>query len=290
MLNTAHIYMHPSGATNEGLIGKAIKQHGRDKFIIGTKLGIRVAADGAYSVDCSPAAVRELTEVSLQRLGTDYIDIFIQNRLDPKVPIEETMHAIKQLVAEGKVKYVGMSEVSAEMLRRAHAVQPITCIEMEWSIWTRSIEDEVLPVARELGIAILAYSPMGRGMLTGKLSKDDLGEKDARRHMPRFAAENFEKNMAGVKKIEAIAQRKGCTTGQLALAWVHAQGEDVFPIPGTKNPKYLDENVVAFHLSKTLTKEDLREIEAAFPPEEVAGTRYGAAQSALLHEHQAKKV
>eukprot|EP00731_Ephydatia_muelleri_P025138 Em0017g221a len=259
--DTAWIYQSigPDGhvkATNEELLGKAIKIHGRDKFVIATKFGVTFTSTG-MATSGKPELIRSQLADSLQRLGTDYIDLYYQHRMDPNTPIEETMECLKQLVQEGKIRYVGLSECTPSELRRAHAIHPVTAIQMEYSLQTRDIEAEVIPTARELGVGIVAYSPLGRGLLSATFtSRDQLGENDRRRNFPRFSEENFAKNMQ--TPFFEYATRKGCTPAQLALAWVHAQGEDIFPIPGTKDPSRLEENLGA--LSVKLTPEEAKEV------------------------------
>lgn len=272
--------------TNEQLLSKVLKGR-RDKFMVATKFGIQIK-DGNMCVNGSPQYVRQAVEASLQRLGIDTIDLYYLHRVDPKTPIEETVKAMSELVKEGKIRYLGLSEVSPEDLRKAHAVHPITAVQLEWSLWTRDAERDVVPVCRELGIGIVAYSPLGRGFLTGQISSpDDLSENDRRRSAPRFAKENFDKNMALVEKVKQIAARHNATAGQLALAWVHAQGEDVFPIPGTKRVKYLRENVAAFNIK--LTPEELKEIDDVFPEHAVAGARYNPEILASTYNHYHKQ-
>lgn len=269
--DTAWIYQHwPSGATNEALVGKAIAKHGRDKFIIATKFGISVTASGP-SFDSSPENIRRQLQDSLTRLGTDYVDLYYQHRADPNTPIEVVVETLKELIQEGKIRFIGLSECTAQELRRAHAVHPITAIQMEWSLQTRDIEAEIVPTARELGVGIVAYSPLGRGLLSQRFTtREELPESDRRRNLPRFSEENFEENKLAAERLAEIAQSKGCTPGQLALAWLHAQGDDVFPIPGTKKPERVEENAraVTVHLSP----EEAQQVAAAIP--EVKGDRY----------------
>eukprot|EP01004_Peranema_trichophorum_P006117 NODE_4952_length_1090_cov_67.874871_g4303_i1.p1 GENE.NODE_4952_length_1090_cov_67.874871_g4303_i1~~NODE_4952_length_1090_cov_67.874871_g4303_i1.p1 ORF type:complete len:324 (+),score=54.42 NODE_4952_length_1090_cov_67.874871_g4303_i1:54-1025(+) len=270
--DTAWIYQHfQSGATNEELLGKAIAQHGRDKFVIATKFGYVPSPDG-FKLSSKPEDIRRQCEDSLRRLGTTYIDLYYQHRSDPETPIEEVVATLKELIAEGKVKYIGMSECSVDELRRGHAVHPITAVQMEWSLQTRDIESTIVPVARELGIAIVAYSPLGRGMLSQTFTKqDDLSEGDWRRTQPRFQAENFDEVAKAGQRLREIADKKGVTPAQLALAWLHSQGKDVFPIPGTKTVKRIIENAGAANI--VLTQDEIKEIEAAAPPSSVP--RYG---------------
>ncbi|MFC6089502.1 aldo/keto reductase [Saccharothrix lopnurensis] len=264
LLDTADVY---GAGANEELVGRAIADR-RDRVVLATKFALgdpdrRPRGDAAY--------VRQAAEASLRRLGTDHIDLYYQHRVDPEVPIEETVGAMAELVREGKVRYLGLSEAGAATIRRAHAVHPITALQSEWSLWTRDIEAEVLPTCRELGIGLVPFSPLGRGFLTGRVtSVDDLDADDVRRGLPRFSGENFARNTAIVDALRALADRRGVTAGQLALAWVHHQGDDVVPIPGTKRVKYLEENVAAADL--VLSPEDLRAIEDAAPT--VSGERY----------------
>eukprot|EP00123_Amoebidium_parasiticum_P011684 comp20853_c0_seq1/m.27585 comp20853_c0_seq1/g.27585 ORF comp20853_c0_seq1/g.27585 comp20853_c0_seq1/m.27585 type:complete len:340 (-) comp20853_c0_seq1:256-1275(-) len=280
-LDTAFVYRSPLGERNEELVGKAIKGR-REKFIVATKFGIEFR-DGQMVLDSSRENVRRSCEDSLKVLGTDYIDLYYQHRVDPKVPIEETMAELKLLVEEGKIHHIGLSEVSASNLRRAHAIHPISAIQMEWSLWSRDIEREVVPTARELGVGIVAYSPLGRGMLTGALNRENFAPNDSRRAHPRFNDENFEANLQMVKNLEAIAQRLNATTGQLALAWVQSRGEDVVPIPGTKNPRRLQENVGVLALLDKLAPEILAEIEVAVPWDKIKGDRYPAHMMQTTH-------
>ena len=259
--------------TNEELLGKAIKIHGRDKFIIATKFGFIPTATG-LTLSGKPDLIRSQLADSLQRLGTDYIDLYYQHRMDPSTPIEETMECLKQLVQEGKIRYVGLSECTPSELRRAHAVHPVTAIQMEYSLQSRDIEAEVIPTARELGVGIVAYSPLGRGFLSATFtSRDQLAENDWRRNQPRFSEENFAKNVQ--TRFFEHAAKKGCTPGQLALAWVHAQGEDIFPIPGTKDSSRLEENLRA--VSIKLSPEEAKEVGELV--ECTAGDRYAGMSS-----------
>jgi aryl-alcohol dehydrogenase-like predicted oxidoreductase len=270
-LDTADVY---GPHTNEELVGAAIKGR-RDEVVLATKFGIVRDPDDPQrrGVNGRPEYVRSSIEGSLQRLGVDHVDLYYQHRVDPSVPIEETVGAMAELVQAGKVRYLGLSEAGPETIRRAHAVHPISALQSEWSLWSRDLEDGVVPVARELGIGIVAYSPLGRGFLTGQIkSPDDFDDDDFRRHQPRFQGENFAKNLEMVDAVRAIAEEKGVTAGQLALAWVHAQGDDVFPIPGTKRRTYLEENVAAVDVS--LSDDDLRRLDEILPPGAAAGDRY----------------
>jgi aryl-alcohol dehydrogenase-like predicted oxidoreductase len=261
--------------TNEELVGRAVADR-RGQVVIATKFAWRLDADDPADrvLDGSPENVRRATEGSLKRLGTDHIDLLYQHRIDPNVPTEETVGAMGELVAEGKVRFLGLSEASPDTIRRAHAVHPIAAVQTEYSIWTRDLEAEVLPTLRELGIGLVAYSPLGRGMLSGRFaSADDFDSEDWRLTQPRFQGENLERNLALARKVRELADEKGVTPAQLALAWVLAQGDDVVPIPGTKRRSYLEENVGA--LAVELSDEDRARIEAEVP--EPAGARYDEA-------------
>jgi len=273
LLDTADAY--GSGA-NEELVGRAIADR-RDRVVLATKFGLgdperRPRGDAAY--------VRRACEASLRRLGVDHIDLYYLHRVDPTVPIEETVGAMAELVREGKVRHLGLSEAGAGSIRRAHAVHPITALQSEWSLWTRDVEDAIAPTCAELGIGIVPFSPLGRGFLTGRVtSTAELAEDDTRRTMPRFSEENLARNLAIVAALEAPAARHGVTPGQLALAWVHHRGPHVVPIPGTKRVRYLEENVAAAGLA--LSADDLRSIEEAAPP--AAGDRYPPQMLRLLN-------
>jgi aryl-alcohol dehydrogenase-like predicted oxidoreductase len=270
-LDTADVY---GPLINEELVGKAIRGR-REQVVLATKFGIvrDPKNPNVRGVNGKPEYVRQSCEGSLRRLGVETIDLYYQHRVDPDTPIEETVGAMAQLVKEGKVRYLGLSEASPRTLRRAVKVHPITALQTEYSLWTRDTEDEVLPTCRELGIGFVAYSPLGRGFLTGQFKTfDDLAADDYRRNSPRFQGENFQKNLDLVRRVEEIAKEKGCKPSQLALAWVLAQGEDLVPIPGTKRRKYLEENVGA--LDVQLTAADLRRIEEVFPRDATAGARY----------------
>ncbi|MFL6032265.1 MAG: aldo/keto reductase [Rubrobacteraceae bacterium] len=270
-LDTADMY---GPFTNERLVGKAI-QGRRDEVVLATKFGNERREDGSrVGINGRPEYVRRACDASLQRLGVDTIDLYYQHRVDPEVPIEDTVGAMKELVEAGKVRYLGLSEAAPETIRRAHAVHPISALQTEYSLFTRDPEDEVLPTLRELGIGFVAYSPLGRGFLTGAWkSMDDLPEDDTRAgRFPRFSEENFRQNLELAERVREIAAEKGATPGQLALAWLLAQGDDIVPIPGTKRRKYLEENAGAVDV--TLTGEDLRRIEEAIPRGSAAGERY----------------
>ncbi len=268
--DTADMY---GNGENEQFISPFIRQH-RNDVVIATKFGNVRGEDGSYlGISGKPEYVREACEKSLKRLGVDTIDLYYQHRVDPNVPIEETIGAMGELVREGKVRYLGMSEAAPDTIRRAHAVFPITALQTEYSLWSRDVEDEILPVCRELGIGFVPYSPLGRGFLTGQIrSFDDLAEDDFRRFSPRFQGENFQKNLDLVDRIREIAAEKNCAPSQLALAWLLAQGDDIVPIPGTKKSKYLLENAGAVDVK--LTKEELQRIDAAAPKGSAAGERY----------------
>ena len=270
-LDTADVY---GPFTNEELVGKAIRGR-RDRVVLATKFGIvrDPKNPNVRGVSGKPDYVRQSCEGSLRRLGVDTIDLYYQHRVDPETPIEETVGAMAQLVREGKVRYLGLSEASPQTLRRAAKVHPITALQTEYSLWTRDPEDEVLPTCRELGIGFVAYSPLGRGFLTGQFKTfDDLAADDYRRNSPRFQGDNFQKNLDLVRRVGEMAKQKGCKASQLALAWVLAQGDDIVPIPGTKRRKYLEENVGAINIQ--LTPEDLRRIDEVFPRDATAGARY----------------
>jgi aryl-alcohol dehydrogenase-like predicted oxidoreductase len=271
-LDTAESY---GPYTNEKLVGKAIAGR-RDEVVIATKFGFRWHSDDPMdrSLDGSPENVKRAIEGSLERLGTDYVDLYYQHRIDPNVPIEETVGALGELVQQGKVRYIGLSEAAPDTIRRAHAVHPITAIQTEYSLWTRDPEQEILPTTRELGIGFVAYSPLGRGFLSGRFkSVDELEPSDWRRTNPRFQGEAFEQNMRILDKIEEIAREKGVKPGQLALAWVLAQGTDIVPIPGTKRRSYLEENAAAAEID--LSEADIERIAAELPAP--VGERYDAA-------------
>jgi aryl-alcohol dehydrogenase-like predicted oxidoreductase len=270
-LDTADVYGY---GDNEILVGKAIRGI-RDKIFLATKFGIvrDKANPNARGVSGKPEYVRACCDASLKRLGVDTIDLYYQHRVDPNTPIEETVGAMAELVRAGKVRHLGLSEAGPATIRRAAAVHPIAALQTEYSLWTRDPEDEVLPTTRELGIAFVAYSPLGRGFLTGQYKRfEDLAADDYRRFSPRFQGENFQKNLDLVARVEAIAKEKKCTPSQLALAWLLAQGEDIIPIPGTKRRQYLEENAGA--LQVTLTVEDLRRIDEVAPHGAASGARY----------------
>ena len=271
-LDTADVY---GMGKNEELVGEAIRGRRRDVFLA-TKFGNVRNADGAFvGVDGSSAYVRRACDASLARLGVDVIDLYYQHRVDAKTPIEDTVGAMARLVEEGKVRFLGLSEAAPQTIRRAAAVHPIAALQTEYSLWTRDVEAEILPTCRELGVGFVAYSPLGRGFLTGKIpATDTLAEDDRRRTHPRFAEANLSRNLAIVQRVKDAARSAGCTPAQLALAWVMAQGEDVVPIPGTKRRAYLEENVAATYVS--LRREDVAQLAAAIPPGAASGARYPA--------------
>jgi aryl-alcohol dehydrogenase-like predicted oxidoreductase len=269
-LDTADMY---GPFTNERLVGKAIRGR-RNRVVLATKFGNQRGEDGSFlGVNGRPEYVRKSCDGSLQRLGVDHIDLYYQHRVDRTVPIEETVGAMADLVREGKVRYLGLSEAAPATIRRANEESPISALQTEYSLWTRDPEDEILPLCRELGIGFVAYSPLGRGFLTGRFRTfEDLPEDDYRRNSPRFQGENFQKNLDLVERVEEIARRKQCTPAQLSLAWLLAQGKDIVPIPGTKQRRYLEENIGA--LDVQLTSADLEEIEEVAPKGAAVGDRY----------------
>src|SRR2546430_3272677 len=267
-LDTANVY---GSGHNERLVGRAIADR-RDKVILATKFGLK-SDDGALNISGRPEYVKACCEESLARLGVEYIDLYYQHRVDPNVPIEETVGAMAELVRAGKVRYLGLSEASVDSLERAAATHPITALQSEWSLWSRDLEDEVLPAARRLGIGIVPYSPLRRGFLTGTITSPvDFAPDDFRRNNPRFQGENFQRNLDLVAEVRHMADEKRITAGQLALAWLLAQGEDVVPIPGTKQRTKLEENVGA--CAVTLSKDDLQRLEALAPKDAWSGARY----------------
>jgi aryl-alcohol dehydrogenase-like predicted oxidoreductase len=280
-LDTADVY---GPYKNEILVGKAIKGY-RNKVTVATKFGIvRDPADThKRGFNGKPEYVRSSCEASLKRLDVEVIDLYYLHRKDPATPIEETVGAMSELVKEGKVRGIGLSEVSPATLRKAHAVHPLTALQTEYSLWSRDPEDELLGTCKELGIAFVAYSPLGRGFLTGKIKKfEDFAHDDYRRISPRFQGENFQKNLQLVKKLETLAQQKGCTASQLALSWVLTKGEHIFPIPGTKRIKYLEENVAALNIK--LSQQELDEIEAIAPKGITVGSRYPEYMMGVLNQ------
>ena len=271
--DTADIY---GRGENERLVGRALRSR-RDAVVLATKFGNVRGPNGAFlGVDGRPEYVKAACDASLRRLGVDRIDLYYQHRVDPEVPIEDTVGAMAQLVEEGKVRYLGLSEAAADTLRRAAAIHPIAALQTEYSLWTRDVEEEILPACRELGVGLVSYSPLGRGFLTGQIrSIEDLAADDWRRTNPRFQGENFQRNLDLVDAIEEMANEKGCTPAQLALAWVLAQGPDIVPIPGTRSPQRLEENAAAAGIE--LTSEDLDRLDAIAPPGVSAGERYAEA-------------
>jgi aryl-alcohol dehydrogenase-like predicted oxidoreductase len=278
-LDTADVY---GPHTNEVTVGKALRGR-RDSVVLATKFGIvREPGTTTRGVDGSPDYVRAACEASLKRLGVDVIDLYYQHRVDPRVPIEETVGAMAQLVAQGKVRYLGLSEAAPATVRRANKVHPISALQTEYSLWSRDPEDEILPTVRELGVGFVPYSPLGRGFLAGRFHKlEDLAADDWRRQSPRFQGENFAKNLAVLEQINLIAKEKGCTPSQLALAWLLAQGTDIVPIPGTTNPARLEENLGAPQI--TLSQKELQRIEAVAPLGVAVGQRYHPGMMHLLN-------
>jgi aryl-alcohol dehydrogenase-like predicted oxidoreductase len=279
LLDTSDFY---GSGHNERLVGRAIADR-RDQVVLATKFGlVGNFTAGTYGVRADAGYVREAVDASLGRLGVDHIDLYYLHRVDPNVPIEETVGAMAELVTAGKVRHLGLSEAGAETIRRAHAVHPITALQSEWSLWTRDIEAEILPTARELGIGIVPFSPLGRGLFTGKYTDTAaLPEDDLRRGLPRFDAGNFEQNLALAQRLVPLAQERGVTPGQLALAWVQAKGADVVPIPGTRRVSYLEENLAAATLE--LSEQDIKAIEEAVPADAVAGGRYRPAMQSMIN-------
>jgi aryl-alcohol dehydrogenase-like predicted oxidoreductase len=279
-LDTAEVY---GPYTNEELVGRAIAGR-RDEFEIATKFGFVINPENPSdrATDGSPENARRACESSLKRLGVDHIDLFYQHRVDPNVPIEETVGAMAELVRDGMVRYLGLSEASAETIRRAHATHPITAVQSEYSLWTRDPEDEVMTTLRELGIGLVAYSPLGRGFLTGQIrSLDDLPEDDWRRSNPRFQEEALQENLRLADRVTELAEKRGITPAQLALAWVLAKGDDIVPIPGTKSPRRLEENAAAADVK--LSREDIEELDTAISRDAVHGDRYPEPMMALLN-------
>ena len=278
-LDTAYMY---GPFTNEKLVGKAIAGR-RDQFIVATKFANMRGEDGSFlGISGRPEYVHKACDASLKRLGVDHIDLYYQHRVDPNVPIEETVGAMAQLVKQGKVRYLGLSEAAPDTLRRAHKEHPISALQTEYSLWSRDPEDEIFPTLRELGIGFVAYSPLGRGFLTGRYRRfEDLEPNDFRRNNPRFQGENFTKNLQLVDKINELAARKNVKASQLAIAWVMARGQDIVPIPGTKHVKYLEENTAAAGMR--LSPEELKELDTIAPKGVAAGTRYTEAGMKSVH-------
>jgi aryl-alcohol dehydrogenase-like predicted oxidoreductase len=280
-LDTADVY---GPYLNEELVGRAIRGYRRDQLVIASKFGIvrDPKNPGLRGVNGKPAYVRQACEASLRRLGVDYIDLYYQHRVDPNTPIEETVGEMANLVKQGKIRHLGLSEAGAGTIARAHQVHPIAAVQTEYSLWTRDPEGEVLPTCRQLGIGFVAYSPLGRGFLTGRFRRfEDLPADDYRRNSPRFQGENFQKNLALVAQVEQLAKEKGASPAQFALAWVLGRGDDIVPIPGTKRVKYLEENVGALQLE--LRGEDLERIEQVFPFGAALGERYPAHMMQLVN-------
>jgi aryl-alcohol dehydrogenase-like predicted oxidoreductase len=277
--DTADIY---GPATNERLVGRALAGV-RDRVVLATKFGIvRDDADEFVGVNGRPEYVREACDASLKRLGVAHIDLYYQHRVDPATPIEETVGAMARLVEQGKVRHLGLSEASADTLRRANKVHPITALQTEYSLWSRDVESDILPACRELGIGLVAYSPLGRGFLSGQIKTiDDLADDDWRRSNPRFQGENFSKNLDLVKRLQEIANEKSCTPAQLALAWLLTKGDDIVPIPGTRRVERLDENAGAVEVA--LSVQELSAIDSVMPPGAAAGARYAEAAMQLLN-------
>ncbi|MEH6790754.1 aldo/keto reductase [Parasphingorhabdus sp.] len=275
--DTAEVY---GPHINEELLGQAIRGR-RDRLVIATKFGFAFSDGQVVGTDSSPANVRRACEGSLRRLGVETIDLFYQHRVDPKVPIEDTVGAMAELVAEGKVRYLGLSEAGADTLKRAHATHPIAALQSEYSLWERGVEEEILPACQDLGVGFVPYSPLGRGFLTGQISsRDDLPEGDYRRNDPRYSEENFARNMKLVDVVKAVAGRHHCSPAQIALAWLLAQGDFVVPIPGSKRRATLEDSMAAVEI--TLTGDDLDELESAAPVGGTAGPRYGEAMMAMV--------
>jgi aryl-alcohol dehydrogenase-like predicted oxidoreductase len=275
--DTAEVY---GPFTNEDLVGRAIAGR-RHEVVIATKFGFRIVDGEPAGVDSRPEHVREVAEASLSRLRTDYIDLFYQHRVDPAVPIEDVVGAMADLVREGKVRFLGLSEAGEETIRRAHAVHPISTLQSEYSLWERNLEPRIIPLLRELGIGLVPFSPLGRGFLTGTAKRgEEYGEGDFRRGDPRFAGENFDANMRAAATVRELAKRKSATPAQVALAWLLHRGKDIVPIPGTKRRRYLEENVGAATL--TLSPAEVSELDSALAPEKVAGPRYNERLMSLV--------
>jgi aryl-alcohol dehydrogenase-like predicted oxidoreductase len=279
LIDTADAY---NDGANETLVGRALAGPWRDRAILATKFGNVRFPDGRRGVDCRPEHVRASCEASLKRLGTDRIDLYFAHRIDPNVPIEDTVGEMARLKAEGKIRYLGLSEAAPATLRRAHATHPISALQTEYSLWTRDVEAELLGLCRDLGIGYVAYSPIGRGFLTGTINGvDDMEENDRRREHPRFAPDNLARNVALLAALRAGAAAEGCTPAQLALAWVLSRGPHVVPIPGTRRRRWLEENAAAVDLAPTAAT--LAALDGAFPPGAAAGTRYPVGQMKLMH-------
>ena len=275
--DTAEVY---GPYTNEELLGRALKGR-RDGVIIATKFGFKIENGAVAGLDSRPAHIREAVEGSLRRLATDRIDLLYQHRVDPAVPIEDTVGAMAELVREGKVRFLGLSEAGEQTIRRAHAVHPISALQSEYSLWERNLEPRIIPLLRELGIGLVPFAPLGRGFLTGAVKRaEDYPETDFRRNDPRYQGENFDANVRAASSVRDLATRKGATPGQIALAWLLHKGPDIVPIPGTKRRRYLEENVGAADVS--LSAEEMATLDAALAPEKVSGPRYGQKQMAQV--------
>ena len=276
--DTAEVY---GPFTNEKLLGRALKGR-RDGVVVATKFGFRIGDDGKQiGTDSRPEHIREVVDASLGRLGLDHIDLLYQHRIDPAVPVEEVVGAVSRLIEAGKVRFVGLSEAGASNIRRAHATHPVSVLQSEYSLWERNLEEEIIPLLRELGIGLTPFSPLGRGFLTGAVRRaEDYPEGDYRRNDPRYKGENFDRNVAAAGRVNAVAQAKGAKPGQIALAWLLAKGDDIAPIPGTKRRTYLDENVAAADIR--LAPDEVAALDAALPPGSIAGPRYTDAQMAMV--------
>jgi aryl-alcohol dehydrogenase-like predicted oxidoreductase len=275
--DTAEVY---GPYANEELLGRALKGR-RDQVIIATKFGFRIGDEKSFGLDSRPEHVREVAAGSLRRLGTDHIDLFYQHRVDPAVPIEETVGAMSDLVKEGKVRFLGLSEAGEATIRRAHATHPISALQSEYSLWERNLESRIIPVLRELGVGLVPFSPLGRGFLTGTAKRaEEYPEGDLRQGQPRFQGANFDANMRATSIVRELAAQKGATPGQVALAWLLHKGDDIVPIPGTKRRSYLEENIGAASLA--LSRDQIEQLDAALPPNAVAGSRYNERQMALV--------
>jgi aryl-alcohol dehydrogenase-like predicted oxidoreductase len=279
-LDTAEVY---GPYTNEELLARALKAlpGGRGRVVIATKFGFKIEGDATTGLDSRPEHIREAVEGSLRRLQTDYIDLLYQHRVDPAVPIEDVVGAMAGLVGEGKVRFLGLSEAGEQTIRRAHAVHPISALQSEYSLWERNLEPEIIPLLRELGIGLVPFAPLGRGFLTGAVQRAEAyPEGDWRRGDPRYQGANFDANMRAAASVREVAERKGVTSGQIALAWLLHKGPDIVPIPGTKRRRYLEENVAA--ASVTLTRDEMAALDAALAPERVSGPRYSEKNMALV--------
>jgi len=280
-LDTAEVY---GPFHNEELLARALKASGssaRDRVVIATKFGFNIVNGKMSGVNSQPAHIREAVEGSLRRLATDRIDLLYQHRVDPQVPIEDVVGTMAALVREGKVRYLGLSEAGAKTIRRAHAVHPIAALQSEYSLWERNLEPEIIPILRKLGIGLVAFAPLGRGFLTGNVTRaEEYAEGDFRRGDPRYQGENFDKNMRAASVVQELARRKNAKAGQIALAWLLRKGDDIVPIPGTKRRAYLEENVAAANIA--LTDAEMTTLDAALAPEKVSGPRYGPAQQATI--------